>query len=110
MRRTIGLLRGAAAIGALVAASVLAAGGMADAAVKRAQDEGPRERSERGESRGPDGLLNTAHDFALKKLDRQITFYKDKADVKNVDEALGATKLMKSALPTIPKVPAAESE
>ena len=35
MRRTIGLLRGAAAIGALVAASVLAAGGMADAAVKR---------------------------------------------------------------------------
>ena len=35
MRRTIGLLRGAAAFGALVAASVLAAGGMADAAVKR---------------------------------------------------------------------------
>jgi hypothetical protein len=52
------------------------------------------------------GLLNFGSRFAMNKLDRQLSFFKDKAEVSQVRSMLGETKLMSAALPAIPQAPA----
>jgi hypothetical protein len=51
------------------------------------------------------GLLNVGSKFALSKLDRQISFFKDRDEVKKVKEAMSQTRLMSAALPSIPALP-----
>ncbi len=80
------------------------------ATVKRAQDAvkngDPKDLV--AQAAKDSGLLNTATAFGLKKLDRQLAFFKDRDEVKKVEGFLGETKLMRAALPTIPKVPGVE--
>ncbi len=45
-------------------------------------------------------VLNTASRFALSRADKQLSFFKDKAEVVKVTEALNETVLMKQAMPT----------
>ena len=56
------------------------------------------------------GLLNVGSKFALAKLDRQISFFKDRDEVKKVKEAMSQTRLMSAALPSIPQSSATSPE
>lgn len=48
-------------------------------------------------------VLNTASRFALERADKQLSFFKENAEVAKVNDLLSQTGLMKDALPTIPK-------
>lgn len=80
------------------------------AAVKRAQDmlKNGDPKDVVAQAAKDAGLLNTASSFATKQFDRQLAFFKDRDEVKKVEGWLGETKLMRAALPNIPKLPNAE--
>lgn len=48
-------------------------------------------------------LLNTGTKFARDRIDKQLVFFKDKAELTKVSEALSETPLVKNALPAIPQ-------
>lgn len=50
-----------------------------------------------------DGWLNVGSKFARSRVERQLVFYRDQEEVKQVEEALTATDLMRSPLPSIPQ-------
>lgn len=80
------------------------------AAVKRAQDtlKNGDPKDVVAQAAKESGLLNTATSFATRQLDRQLAFFKDRDEVKRVEGWLGETKLMRAALPSIPKLGGAE--
>jgi hypothetical protein len=47
------------------------------------------------------GLLNAGSDFARSKIDKQLTFFKDQADLDRVRGLIGESDLMKTALPRL---------
>lgn len=47
------------------------------------------------------GLLNAGSDFARKKLDKQLAFFKDHKELDQIKGMMGDSDLMKSALPSI---------
>jgi hypothetical protein len=47
-------------------------------------------------------LINTASRFAVERAPKQLSFFKDSAEVQQVTDALAQTDLMKKALPTLP--------
>ncbi|MBX3185777.1 MAG: hypothetical protein KF819_02130 [Labilithrix sp.] len=49
-----------------------------------------------------DVVLNTASRFALERADKQLSFYKENAEVAKVTDLLAQTDLMKQAIPQIP--------
>lgn len=50
---------------------------------------------------GADLLVNTGTDFAKRQLDKQLVFFKNDAEAKQVESALADTPLMKQAMPKI---------
>ena len=46
-------------------------------------------------------VLNTASRFALERADKQLSFFKDKAEVQKVTEALNETSLVRGLLPKL---------
>jgi hypothetical protein len=51
---------------------------------------------------GSDVVLNTASRFAAERVNKQLSFFKEKAEVKKVEEALGQTDLVMKVMPSIP--------
>ena len=47
-------------------------------------------------------VINTASRFAVERAEKQLSFFKDDAEVRRVTELLGDTDLMKKALPSLP--------
>lgn len=47
-------------------------------------------------------VFNTASRFALERIDKQLAFFKDRAEVQKVTELLGETELMKGVMPKLP--------
>jgi len=47
-------------------------------------------------------VLNTASRFALERADKQLSFFKESAEVQRVTDLLAQTDLMKQGLPSIP--------
>lgn len=47
-------------------------------------------------------VINTASRFAVERAPKQLSFFKDNAEVRQVADALSQTELMKKALPTLP--------
>ena len=47
-------------------------------------------------------VINTASRFAVERAPKQLSFFKDNAEVQQVADALSQTDLMKKALPTLP--------
>lgn len=52
--------------------------------------------------RGSDVVLNTASRFAAERVDKQLSFFKERAEVKLVEQALGETDLVKKLMPALP--------
>lgn len=50
-----------------------------------------------------DVVLNTASRFALERADKQLSFYKENAEIAKVTDLLAQTDLMKQAMPQIPQ-------
>lgn len=44
-------------------------------------------------------VFNTASRFALERVDKQLTYFKDKAEIAKVNDMLAQTKLLRDALP-----------
>ncbi len=55
-------------------------------------------------ARAKDVVLNTSSRFALERADKQLSFFKENAEVAKVTDLLAQTGLMKEALPQIPKL------
>jgi len=49
-------------------------------------------------------VLNTASRFALERADKQLSFFKENAEIEKVTAMLGETELMRGAIPSIPKM------
>lgn len=47
-------------------------------------------------------VLNTASKFALDRADKQLAYFKDKAEIDKVEAALAETDLMRKAMPALP--------
>ena len=47
-------------------------------------------------------VLNTASRFAVERAGRQLSFFKENAEVQKVTDALAQTDLVKKAMPTLP--------
>ncbi len=77
------------------ARKVIATAEHVEAVAKQAADEAENGELElKGEA-----LINVASKRARGELDKQLVFYRDKAEQTAVDKALGATKLMQGPLP-----------
>jgi hypothetical protein len=87
-------------IGGTVVASVKAvshggAAGMVDVLAAEAKAQAAAQLT--AQAKGV--VLNTASRFALERADRQLSFFKDKAEVGKVTEALAQTELMRGVIP-----------
>ena len=51
---------------------------------------------------GQSTLLNTASRFAVERAPKQLSFFKDNAEVQKVTEMLGQTDLVQKAMPSVP--------
>jgi hypothetical protein len=50
------------------------------------------------------GVLNTGSRFALERAEKQLSFFKDKAEVKAIADKLTDTDLVKKAMPDVPNL------
>ena len=79
-------------VGGTVLASVKAVStGSVDAALAEAKAQAT------AQARGV--VLNTSSRFALERADKQLSFFKDKAEITKVNDLLAQTDLMKHAVP-----------
>jgi hypothetical protein len=71
---------------------------------------GDREHRNQAVSEQAHALLNTSTEFGRARLERQLAFYADDAELAKVREVVGSTELVKAPMPEIPKPPAATSK
>lgn len=79
------------------AASNVASGGGLDALAAEAKAQVTAQAT--AQAKGV--VLNTASRFALERADKQLSFFKDKAEVSKVTELLGQTDLVRQLLPAL---------
>ena len=57
-----------------------------------------------------DALLNTGTQFARDRAQKQLAFFKNKAEADGIGALVAQTRLMTSALPQIPQIPGVSAE
>jgi hypothetical protein len=83
-------------IGGTVVASVKAAsGGSVDAIVAQAASQ--------VSSTSAGAVVNAGSKFALERADKQLSYFKDKAEIDKVSDALNQTNLVQKAMPSLPQ-------
>ena len=86
-------------IGGTVVATVKAASAASSGGLDALAAEAKAQATAQATATAKGVVLNTASRFALERADRQLSFFKEKAEVAKVIELLGQTELMTRAIP-----------
>jgi hypothetical protein len=77
-------------------------GGAVVATVKAAEGASPEQLTAAIAAKAEGVVINTGSRFALERVNRQLSFFKDQDEVKKVTELLGESDLVRRAMPSLP--------
>ena len=86
-------------IGGTVVATVKAANAAASGGLDALAAEAKAQATAQATAQAKGVVLNTASRFALERADKQLSFFKEKAEIAKVTDLLAQTDLMKGAIP-----------